>query len=289
MKISSKSVSSPSRAEKFPPPLIMFLRSNGGSRSRGRSRASPMFYLRSKKNAAAIETAQEPSSPKVTCIGQIRVKRSSKSSEPKKTGATTSCPCGWFKKINCYNFTSRFHKPEPLRRLFIKCGLFFRSQCCKKVDTRGDSFGAEPIQTSQNQNHVGNNCEILGPQFHENNVDFLGSTTPHVGTNEILGAQILENKGDFLGCSSPHVDNNHEILEAQIQENKRNFLDSSSPRKNALLDSSSPPKNALLLTRCRSTPLHPLLLTRSKSEPARTGERLMPETRSQFCGCKKGF
>ncbi|CAA2972368.1 uncharacterized protein LOC111386180 [Olea europaea var. sylvestris] len=246
MKISSKSVSSPSRAEKFPPPLLMFLRSNGGSRSRGRSRASPMFYLRSKKNAAAIEAAIEPSSPKVTCIGQVRVKRSSKSSRPKKTGGatTTSCLCWWFKKIDFHNFTSGFHKPEPLRRFFIKCGLFSRSECCKKSDTGEDSFGVEPIQTSQNiQNHIGTNCEILGPQFQENNVDFLGSTTPHVGTNEILGTQIQENIVDFLGSSSPHVDNNHEILEAQIQENKGNFL-----------DSSSPPKNAFLLTRCRSTP-----------------------------------
>ncbi|KAL2481443.1 protamine P1 family protein [Abeliophyllum distichum] len=94
MKALSKPISSPSRGEKFPPPLMMrFLRSNVGSRSRGRLRSSPMFYLRTKKNV--IETTQEPSSPKVTCIGQVRVRRSSKSktkTTPKKGRATTRKP-----------------------------------------------------------------------------------------------------------------------------------------------------------------------------------------------------
>ncbi|CBI32702.3 unnamed protein product, partial [Vitis vinifera] len=72
MKLSSKTMSSPGRTEKFPPPLMRFLRSNVGSRSRGRSRSSPMFV---RKKNTAIET-QEPSSPKVTCIGQVRVRRS---------------------------------------------------------------------------------------------------------------------------------------------------------------------------------------------------------------------
>ncbi|CAI9778999.1 unnamed protein product [Fraxinus pennsylvanica] len=392
MKISSKPISSPSRAEKFPPPLVMFLRSNGSSRSRGKSRASPIFYFRNKKNSAAIETDQEPSSPKVTCIGQVRVRRSSKTSRPKKAGCATNQtrPCRWFKKILCQNCTSRFHKPKAFRRFFVKWDLFFRSGCCKKGDSKEDSFGVEPIQTSHKvQNHVDNNCEILVPQFQENEADFLGSS------NEILGAQIQENKGDFLDPSSPHVDNNHEIHEARIQENKRDFLGSSSPRvvdnheileaqiqeserdflgsssprvdnnqeilggqikenKGNFLNYSSPPKIALLLTRSRSAPyrssslasrfwgspplatpetenqtereakiknefqelknpscenvaiesrnshggqefegslnnvqklsstvggvtVHPLLLTRCKSEPARTGERLMPE------------
>ncbi|THG18831.1 hypothetical protein TEA_017470 [Camellia sinensis var. sinensis] len=73
MMISTKPISSPSRTEKFPPPLMMkFLRTNPGSRSRGRSRSSPMFIR--KKNTTVIESQQEPSSPKVTCIGQVRVR-----------------------------------------------------------------------------------------------------------------------------------------------------------------------------------------------------------------------
>ncbi|CAA3002997.1 Hypothetical predicted protein [Olea europaea subsp. europaea] len=390
MKISSKPISSPSRAEKFSPPLMMFSRSNGSSRSRSRSRsrASPIFYFRNKKNAEVIETAQEPSSPKVTCIGQVRVRRSSKTSWPKKAGGATNQtrPCRLFKKILCRNCTSRFHKPKAFRRSFLKWDLFVRSGCCRKADTKEESFEVEPIQTSRKvQNHVGNNCEILGPQLQENEVDFLGSSneilgaqiqenkrdfldpsSSHVDNNhEIHEPQIQENKGNFLGSSSPHVVNKHEILEAQIQESKRDFLGSPSPHvdnnqellggqiqenKGIFLDYSSPPKIALLLTRSRSAPyrssslasrgwespplatpetereakiknefqeyqnpccehvafesrnsregeesegsvnnvqklsstvegvtVHPLLLTRCKSEPARTGERLMPE------------
>ncbi|KAJ1394999.1 hypothetical protein SESBI_33720 [Sesbania bispinosa] len=58
------------------------------------------MFLR-KKNTA-IET-QEPSSPKVTCMGQVRVRRSSKQATAKKgrpsssssvsAGAPTTCRC----------------------------------------------------------------------------------------------------------------------------------------------------------------------------------------------------
>ncbi|OVA09897.1 hypothetical protein BVC80_1751g52 [Macleaya cordata] len=88
MKLSSKPISSPGRTEKFPPPLMRFLKSNGGSRSRGRSRSSPMFV---RKKNASIET-QEPSSPKVTCMGQVRVRRCKQAS--RKNGRTKrSDPC----------------------------------------------------------------------------------------------------------------------------------------------------------------------------------------------------
>ncbi|KAM0024601.1 hypothetical protein Hdeb2414_s0022g00617681 [Helianthus debilis subsp. tardiflorus] len=77
----TKPISSPGRttittSEKFPPPLMRFLRSNVGNKSRRRSRASPMFVR--KKNTLIETTTQEPSSPKVTCIGQVRVSRSKK-------------------------------------------------------------------------------------------------------------------------------------------------------------------------------------------------------------------
>jgi hypothetical protein len=61
MKLSTKPISSPGRTNKFPLPLMRFLRSNVGSKSRGKSRSSPMFV---RKKNAAIET-QESSSPKV--------------------------------------------------------------------------------------------------------------------------------------------------------------------------------------------------------------------------------
>ncbi|KAL1822669.1 hypothetical protein ACET3Z_009447 [Daucus carota] len=78
----AKKISSPSRkesaAENYPPPLTLrFLRSNVRNKSRGRalSRSSPTFIARKKNVAATIET-QEPSSPKVSCLGQVRVSHS---------------------------------------------------------------------------------------------------------------------------------------------------------------------------------------------------------------------
>ncbi|KAI3474011.1 hypothetical protein Pfo_028799 [Paulownia fortunei] len=300
MKALSKPLSSPGRADKFPPPLMRFLRSNVGSRSRGRSRSSPMFYLRSKKRApGVIETAQEPSSPKVTCIGQVRVRRSAKSKGKRNGGAAVKRRrrCWWLKRtLFCGKISSRFRsRKRPFRRIFCKWGLFFRSGCCKEVDATEDSFRVNSYPKSEkNENPVAGN--------HRN-------------------SSSNDSESDYS--------NKYENLGAGSQESKREILESSS---------SSPPKNALILTRCRSAPYRssslggrfwgsplaekegdnetenegkseelqepscenvqrigefseqcsrfegncrrcsaPLLLTRCKSEPARTGERLNPE------------
>ncbi|KAF3641139.1 putative photosystem II D2 protein-like [Capsicum annuum] len=90
MKGSSKPISSPGRTEKFPPPLMRFLKSNVGSRSRGRTRASPMMFMRKNKNNVIVETTQEPSSPKVTCIGQVRVRRSAAANGTARTQRSKS-------------------------------------------------------------------------------------------------------------------------------------------------------------------------------------------------------
>nr|KYP61303.1 hypothetical protein KK1_023734 [Cajanus cajan] len=95
MKVATKGICSPGRSDKFPPPLMRFLRNNAGSRSRsrGRSRSSHTMFFR-KKNSA-METTQEPSSPKVTCMGQVRVKCSNSNSNSNSNGpqAQTNCCC----------------------------------------------------------------------------------------------------------------------------------------------------------------------------------------------------
>lgn len=99
--ISRRPVSSPGQVEKYPPPFMGFLKSNsnGGSRSRsrskGRSRASPLFVRRNKSAAAAV--SQEPSSPKVTCMGQVRVKRSKPKIQPECRENPTRKRCEWIR------------------------------------------------------------------------------------------------------------------------------------------------------------------------------------------------
>ncbi|GER57316.1 protamine P1 family protein [Striga asiatica] len=65
----SRPVSSPARADNYPPPLLRFLRSGAGSKNRKPARRSPVFRLRGGRRSSA---APEPSSPKVTCTGQVR-------------------------------------------------------------------------------------------------------------------------------------------------------------------------------------------------------------------------
>lgn len=142
--VGSKAMSSPSRgaaAENYPPPLIMrFLRSNVGSKSRGaRSRSSPMFVVRKKNAATTIET-QEPSSPKVTCIGQVRVGRS-KNFTPSKPGQlkqsqSSQGTCTCFPATKCSLCTPR---KLDLRRWASS----FWFGCCKKVDVIDNSSNLE--------------------------------------------------------------------------------------------------------------------------------------------------
>ncbi|KAL4031876.1 hypothetical protein IC575_010170 [Cucumis melo] len=127
MKPSAKPISSPGRTEKFPPPLMRFLRSNVGSKSRGRSRASPMMFMRRKTNATAIET-QEPSSPKVTCIGQVRVRRATTRRRKRSGTPTRRRRCRWTRAaLFCPCFRKKF-KPNSspiFQRLvsFFQCGF----------------------------------------------------------------------------------------------------------------------------------------------------------------------
>ncbi|CAN6838216.1 unnamed protein product [Brassica oleracea] len=99
MMITRRPVSSPGQVEKYPPPFMGFLKSNsnGGSRgrSKGRSRASPLFVRRNKSAAAAV--SQEPSSPKVTCMGQVRVKRSKPKIQPESRENPTRKRCEWIR------------------------------------------------------------------------------------------------------------------------------------------------------------------------------------------------
>ncbi|KAI4310724.1 hypothetical protein MLD38_035679 [Melastoma candidum] len=100
MKSSGRPISSPGRMEKFPPPLMRFLRTNAASRSRGsRSRASPMFIKQRTTGSAPVAGAdtKEPSSPKVTCMGQVRARRSKHGQ--RRTGRHGRWRCRWIPRI----------------------------------------------------------------------------------------------------------------------------------------------------------------------------------------------
>ncbi|KAE8692478.1 hypothetical protein F3Y22_tig00110833pilonHSYRG00144 [Hibiscus syriacus] len=139
MKVLAKPISSPGRAEKYPPPLMRFLRSNVGSKSRGKSRTSPMFV---RKKNAAIET-QEPSSPKVTCMGQVRVKRSKKTSakpaNPTRRRRRGRC-CKWIRNaVFCRRFLRKVKVRPAFRCYWKKWGAFLQMGCCGNPINTEDS------------------------------------------------------------------------------------------------------------------------------------------------------
>lgn len=137
MKLPAKSISSPGRSDKFPPPLMRFLRSNVGSKSRARIRSSPMFVR--KKNTTAVET-QEPSSPKVTCMGQVRVRRASSSAASSRPGrvrraaAPTRKRFGWIQNaVFCSDFPGKIKPKSSCGDLWRKWVPFFQAGFCSKA------------------------------------------------------------------------------------------------------------------------------------------------------------
>lgn len=121
MKIATKPISSPGRTDELPPQLIMFPRSKS-SRGNSKSRSNPMFVRKINKN----ETIQEPSSPKVTCIGQVRAKRSNNKQTTTTRTTTNVRRCKWLpRNISLFRCC---RKPKILKEskqvdTYGKCGL----------------------------------------------------------------------------------------------------------------------------------------------------------------------
>ncbi|XP_038721282.1 transcriptional regulator ATRX [Tripterygium wilfordii] len=160
MRLATKPISSPGRTEKFPPPLMRFLRTNVGSKSRGRSRSSPMFVLR--KKSTVIE-AQEPSSPKVTCMGQVRVRRSKQSgtnsstrTRASRTNTSGRRRCKWIRNsLSCYFVNKKFKKPKSLKTVWRKWVLFFH------VDFKGRRRSKTREDSPKIESRFGNKSEDL--------------------------------------------------------------------------------------------------------------------------------
>ncbi|XP_075487032.1 uncharacterized protein LOC142526484 [Primulina tabacum] len=274
----SKPISSPSRTDKFPPPLLKLLRSNVGSRSRGRSRTSPLFYTRSRKIDAGVgENIQEPSSPKVTCIGQVRVRRSAVSKAEKPLGAAVSRRSWWWVKKALFgekNFTLSCCGKRSFRKVFCKWGLFFRSGYCKKVDAPEDSCRTYCDQKREYY-------EYFGAGVQEFKRDFLESpSSPPKNALFLTRCRSAPYRSSSLGgrfWSSPLPEKGYE----NEPENEVKSEEPKEPRYENSPESVKESENSASIEHdseeIAGNSLHPLLLTRCKSEPAITGTRLDPE------------
>ncbi|KAG1371588.1 hypothetical protein COCNU_16G006820 [Cocos nucifera] len=258
--------SSPGRAEKLPAlGLVRLL--GGGGRSRGRSgvaRSSPMFVTRSRSVGRPAEAEArageegEPSSPKVTCIGQVRIRNKNKKKRDTKTSksrerlptAAERCPCVQ-RSLFCCVFVGRkkVSGGQPWRSLWwrqrwssLRSGKSWRYQQRKSIERNEVDLMKPPIET------VGGG----GGGFFES---------------------------DREGYRDD--DDEKEEMENEEEEETRVFVSSAT---------TTPPKNALLLMRCRSAPhnrasylatnrflVSPLPPSESGSSPAEkeaTGEKV---------------
>ncbi|XP_027349138.1 uncharacterized protein LOC113860821 [Abrus precatorius] len=291
MKLSTKPISSPGRTDKFPPPLMRFLRTNAGSRSR-RSRSSPMFVR--KKNNATIET-QEPSSPKVTCMGQVRARRSSKQPATKRERPPTrcGCRCWWIRKpktCRCQplwpNWPFFRRKPNNLKQDSTNSHSNFHAS--NYDSDHEDQDSASALEETVNVNVNVNNAFASNSSTPPKNALLLTRCRSAPYRSSSLAGRFW---GSPTRAEETHMPNSestcHETEEhgysvsdqALKTEPKLEFLEDSLRERIASIGKS---ENVEELSKGReverdSAASCPVVLTRCKSEPAKTGHRLHPE------------
>lgn len=194
MKLSTKPISSPGRNEKFPPPLMRFLRTNVGSRSRGRARSSPMFVRNKRNSNAAIET-QEPTSPKVTCMGQVRARRSSSNKQPckarnRRVGAKARRRCKWLQNALLCRHVARNMKSRCCGPAWRKWVLFIQVGFRRKGETRQDS--------PKSEQKFGNNIEFSQREDGEEEEEELEDVEKEVVAKVFVSNSCSPPKNAFL-------------------------------------------------------------------------------------------
>ncbi|XP_010452171.1 PREDICTED: uncharacterized protein LOC104734322 [Camelina sativa] len=265
MMISRRPVSSPGRVEKYPPPFMGFLRSksNGGStsrsRSRGRSRASPLFVRRN-KSAAAV--AQEPSSPKVTCMGQVRVNRSKPKIKPESRDNPTRRRCKWIRNASFSKFAGKIKTLSLLPKWRM-----FSFPCSRREVKEKDSLisqldrpATEPVQEIKDDIEEEENFEnpklLVSP-----------ATTPPIDALLLTRSRSAPYRSSSLAFRF-WEENNQRAAESQRSEKTES--EAPTEKINGVYESENVDRDEVEITFIR----RPVLLTRSKSEPARIGEKM---------------
>jgi hypothetical protein len=253
--------SSPGRAEKLPAPpglARLFIRK---SRSRAGVRASPMFGVRSRSVGPTGRTngteGEEPSSPKVTCIGQVRIKAGKKNKKRKpKPSSGVKCRC-LQRALFCATVSEKKKKKKKKndmmapRRIWPCWGM---SSChkvsfCgkrKEVDKEVDRVVAlglagipengvrsEVRQKDEEPSRLSNFTSEPGRLSNYNEEPARSS---NYARRSISGLEEVSDQEEGV-----------EGDEKKEREDEKEYVSSAT---------TTPPKNALLLMRCRSAPQH---------------------------------
>ncbi|KFK36600.1 hypothetical protein AALP_AA4G144700 [Arabis alpina] len=276
---SSRPISSPGRTEN-PPLLMRFLRTKSRSRSRSRSRSKkPIFFRR--KNAASTGETQEPSSPKVTCMGQVRINRSKKpkpgTSRVVRGGTQSQRRCGWVKNaFLCHSFTGKI-KPTCFSPVWRKWKSFSHVSFSRKSEKRSSSSRSEPIFGRSSTVEPEETEEIRSEERkQEEQEEEVNSITPPRNAFLLTRCRSAPYRSPSLGNNLwEEEEEQEEIIETKHDDDviplsvlgERESLEDSTANEEAKRGVlGSPRRRRLVLTRCNS-------------EPSRIGEKLVPEKR----------
>ncbi|CAJ1957459.1 unnamed protein product [Sphenostylis stenocarpa] len=283
MKLSSKSILSPSRS-RDPPQISLSsslsrrLKSNGSMKG---GQASPMFPTGGKRRGCGFENP-EPSSPKVTCIGQVRVKtkkqgkkmraRSKRRGEAsfrkaEQGGAnangnanpnadlTRQNSQGFQHHQNCLKHRNQrwVHLPLTLCEALREFSCFFpcRPSCMsseKEKEKGGGVEGGGLVREGSCGNGLGRWLVAL------QDGDGKGR-----GIELVMEEEIMEDgreRGERSHSQRRHVFEDIDVdLVVGEEEEKKNEEAVGEEEDKARVSICIPPKNALLLMRCRSDPV----------------------------------
>ncbi|CAL0310171.1 unnamed protein product [Lupinus luteus] len=251
MKFSSKSILSPSRSRE--PPQISLqsslsrkLRNNGSMKG---GQASPMFPTGGKRRGCGFENP-EPSSPKVTCIGQVRVKTKKQGNKMRSRSKRRGSEALSFRKSGT--------EPDLVRQNSKSFQYQLQQECLKHRNQRWVHLPltiCEALREFSCFFPCRSKEEKNGGEGERSNVEENAHRSVREGSSGAAFARWLValQEGDGKGS---------EIELVMKQENDENET-SYSERKHVVEDEEEkgrvsiciPPKNALLLMRCRSDPV----------------------------------
>lgn len=259
--------SSPGRPEKLPAPgLGRLLRGRSSGRSRARSAANPMFVSRSKSvrrsssSSAAIDPdGGDPSSPKVTCIGQVRIRnrnRNKNKSNSKNSSRSAPYRCQYlFRTQKCYSPCS-----------FFFCWRKQKKEADKAAEAEAEA-AAPPIPFVREFKLESGSEEELDYQNAEDEETrvFVPSSTPLPPKNALLLMRCRSaphNRSSALAVSC--FPTTPVPAASETKETRERAEENMVEEETAGRESRSPPPTQM-----------PTGLMRCKSEPAKRAERLI--------------
>ncbi|XP_071689085.1 uncharacterized protein [Rutidosis leptorrhynchoides] len=285
MRISSKSILSPGRAGVRDPPNSLSTSVSRRLRNSGsiKGGASPAMFPTTAKKRGSFENP-EPSSPKVTCIGQVRVKSKKKQAKKLRTLSRRHStgevsfrkldhPLNGFPSNNqnlkeslnlgskgshnqCYN-QSQNQDHESCSRSWVH----FPVTICDALRAFGSEFSClfpcrkEEKMVAAEDNGRQGSCGAVFARWLVSVHDGNGGGERDI---ELVVGDEEEEDESFVRKTRRHVFEDLEIVNDRIE----GHVDE------ARVSICIPPKNALLLMRCRSDPVRIEALTNKSWEPS---------------------